>query len=150
MSAAVALHILAAVTWVGGMFFAVQVLRPAAGGLEPKDRLPLWGRVFEIFFAWVWASVVLLLVTGYWMIFGRWGGFERLPVYLHLMHAIGLVMVLVYLHLWFAPYRRFRAALAEGDTLTAAKNLTQIRWIVSTNLILGLANAVVGASGRYW
>ena len=28
------LHVLAAVVWVGGMFFAYVVLRPAAGGVE--------------------------------------------------------------------------------------------------------------------
>lgn len=150
MSVAIGLHILSAVVWVGGMFFAVEVLRPAIGALEPKDRLPLWGRVFAGFFPWVWAAVALLLVTGYWMIFQGWGGFAGLPLYLDVMQGIGWVMVLIYLHLWFAPYKRFREALAEGDTLTAARNLTQIRWIVTTNLVLGLVNAVVGASGRYW
>ena len=35
------LHILAAVIWVGGMFFAHQMLRPAAGKLDPAQRLPL-------------------------------------------------------------------------------------------------------------
>ena len=35
MVTAVSLHILAAIVWIGGMFFAVLVLRPAAGPLEP-------------------------------------------------------------------------------------------------------------------
>ena len=52
-----AVHVLAAVIWVGGMFFAVLVLRPSAGALKPSDRLPLWGRVFGKFFPLVWARL---------------------------------------------------------------------------------------------
>ena len=150
MTIAIALHVLSAIVWIGGMFFAVLVLRPASGDLEPKDRLPLWGRTFAKFFPWVWTSVVLLLLTGYWMIFERWGGFADMPFHAHLMHGIGWIMVLIYLHLWFAPYKRFKAALAAGEPPVAAKNLNQIRWIVTTNLAIGVVNAVIGASGRYW
>ena len=150
MTVAISLHILAAIVWIGGMFFAVLVLRPASGDLEPTDRLPLWGRTFAKFFPWVWASVALLVLTGYWMIFERWGGFADLPLHAHLMHGIGWIMVLIYLHLWFAPYKRFKAALAAGEPPVAAKNLNQIRWIVTTNLGIGLINAVIGASGQYW
>ncbi len=32
---ALTLHILSAVVWVGGMFFALLVLRPASGLLDP-------------------------------------------------------------------------------------------------------------------
>jgi uncharacterized membrane protein len=44
-----AIHLLAAVFWVGGMAFAYTVLRPAAGPLDPAVRLPLWRRVFARF-----------------------------------------------------------------------------------------------------
>jgi len=49
------LHVLAAVIWVGGMFFAHMVLRPSAGPLEPAVRLSLWSRVFPRFFFWVFS-----------------------------------------------------------------------------------------------
>ena len=150
MAIAISLHIIAAVVWVGGMFFAVFVLRPSAGPLEPIDRLSLWDRVFAKFFPWVWASIVLLLTSGYWMIYIGRGGFTNLPINIHLMHGIGWLMVLIYLHLWFSPYARFKAALALDDSPTAATNLNKIRWIVTTNIALGLINAVIGASGRYW
>ena len=61
---ALILHIFSAVVWVGGMFFALFVLRPATAGLEPGPRLDLWLRVFERFFAWVFAAIVLLLASG--------------------------------------------------------------------------------------
>jgi len=47
-----AIHLLAAVYWVGGMAFAYTVLRPAAGALDPPARLPLWRRVFTRFLPW--------------------------------------------------------------------------------------------------
>ena len=150
MATLVSLHILAAIVWIGGMFFAILVLRPAAGPLEPPERLALWRRVFARFFPWVWLAVALLLATGYWMIFQGFDGFAHLPLHIHLMHGIGLLMALIYCHLWFAPYKRFKAALDAGETPVAAASLNQIRWIVTANLALGLITAVIGASGRYW
>ena len=150
IAAAVTLHILAAVIWVGGMFFAVWVLRLAAGSMEPPARVALWGRVFGKFFPWVWIAVVLLPATGYWLINDIYGGFAELPLSIHIMHGIGWIMVLIFLHLWFAPYARFRKALAANDVPEAGKQLNTIRLLVTTNLYLGLINAVVGASGRFW
>ena len=152
MSIAVAtgLHILAAVIWVGGMFFAVFVLRPSTGELEPDQRLAVWGRVFACFFPWVWASIALILASGYWIIFFGKGGFQELPIYLHLMQGIGWLMILVYLHLWFAPYARFKKAIAASEWPVAAANLNKIRLAVTTNIALGLLNAIIGASGRFW
>lgn len=152
MSIAVAtgLHILAAVIWVGGMFFAVFVLRPSTVAFEPGERLALWGRVFARFFPWVWTSIALLLASGYWIIFAGKGGFQGLPIYLHLMQGIGWLMILVYLHLWFAPYARFKKAIAASEWPVAAANLNKIRLAVTTNIGLGLLNAIIGASGRFW
>jgi uncharacterized membrane protein len=146
----VALHVLAAVVWVGGMFFAYMVLRPSAGPLQSDTRLKLWHRVFQRFFPWVWASIILLLVSGYGMIFLYLGGFAGAGLYIHVMQGIGIVMMLLFLHLFFAPWRRFSAAVERDAFPEAAIELGQIRRIVAVNLALGLATIVVGASGRFW
>ena len=58
MAYAKLLHLLSVLIWVGGMFFAYMILRPAAVEvLEPPPRLRLWANVFGRFFPWVWASV---------------------------------------------------------------------------------------------
>ncbi len=150
MAAAITLHLLAAIIWIGGMFFAVYVMRLAAGPMEPADRVALWGRGFARFFPWVWMAIVILPITGYFMIFAGYSGFADLPVPYHMMHAIGWAMILIFLHLWFAPYARFRKALVDGDVATAGKNLNTIRILVTTNLWLGLINAAFGVAGRYW
>lgn len=148
--AALVLHILSAVVWVGGMFFALLVLRPATAPLDPGLRLELWSRVFDRFFRWVIAAIVLLLASGYWMSFALYGGLVRLPLYVNLMQGLGIIMTLLFFHLYFAPWRRFRAALARQDFRAAAGQLNQIRIIVTVNLLLGLLTVAVGSSGRYW
>lgn len=147
---ALGLHLLSAIVWVGGMFFAIMVLRLAAGELEPPVRAPLWGRVFAKFFPWVWMAVILLPLTGYYLIFKVWGGFAGAGIHIHIMHATALLMIVIYLHLWFAPYKRFKAALADSDIPTAGKNLNQIRILVTVNLVLGLITSFIGSTGRYW
>ena len=144
------LHILAAVVWVGGMFFAHQVLRPAAAALEPGPRLALWSRVLGRFFAWVVAAIVLLLVTGYAMVFGVYAGFGGIGLHIHLMQGIGILMMLLFFHLYFAPWRRFRAAVVREDWAEGGRQLGQIRTIVTINLVLGLVVVAIATSGRYW
>ena len=150
MALLVALHILAAVIWVGGMFFAFVVLRPSAGSLEPPARLALWQRVFGRFFPWVWASIAALLVSGYAMLFLHFGGFAGAPLHVNIMQATGILMMLLFLHLYFAPWRRFSRAVQAGAFADAAASLDQIRRIVAINLVLGLITVAVGASGRFW
>ncbi len=150
MSLLIALHVLAAVVWVGGMFFAYLVLRPSAGPLETPARLGLWQRVFGRFFPWVWASIVALLISGYTMLFLHFGGFAGAGPHVHVMQLTGIAMMLLFLHLYFAPWRRFSRAVEAGDLQDAGKQLNQIRRIVAINLVLGLLTVAVGASGRFW
>ncbi len=145
-----AIHILAAVIWVGGMFFAYLVLRPSAGPLEPALRLSLWQRVFARFFSVVWASILALVASGYGMVFLFLGGFHGVGVHVHVIQGTGIVMILLFLHLFFAPWRRFQSAIAAGDLPAAGRNLETIRVLVASNLVIGLITVVVGASGRYW
>ena len=150
MPVGIALHTLAAVIWVGGMFFAYLILRPSAGSLEPAIRLPLWERVFSRFFPWVWLSIAVLLASGFSMIFMGLGGFTAVGIYVDAMMALGIVMMAIYAHLYFAPWKRFRRAVASGDWPGAAKELGQIRRIVAVNLTLGLVTVLIGAGGRYF
>jgi uncharacterized membrane protein len=147
---ALIVHILAAVVWVGGMFFAHQVLRPAAAMLEPGPRLILWSRVLGRFFAWVIAAIILLLLSGYALVLGVLGGFRAIGFYINLMQGLGILMMLLFLHLYFAPWRRFRMAVARQDWAEGGRQLGQIRTIVTINLVLGLVVAAIGGSGRYW
>ena len=143
-------HILAAVIWVGGMFFAHVMLRPSLAPLDPAQRLSLWRRVFSRFFPWVGVTIVALLASGYGMVLGPMGGFAHIGLHVQIMQGIGIIMMLAFGHLYFTPWKRFRRAVDAGDFATAAKQLGQIRAIVMLNLVLGLIVVVIGATGRYW
>jgi uncharacterized membrane protein len=153
LSIAIPLHLLAAVIWVGGMFFAYMVLRPvAANQLPPEQRLPLWGSVFSLFFKWVWVAIVTLLLTGFGMIhmLGGMGGVDGVGVHVHIMLLIGIFMMLIFMHVYFNPFKKLKWAVAEHDWIAGRNALTQIRKLVLLNLILGLFTIIIGASGRYW
>ena len=148
----IALHILAAVVWVGGMFFAYMVLRPAAGPLEAAARLSLWQRVFGRFFPWVWASIAVLLISGYTMLFVHFGGFAGAGPRIHVMQLTGIAMMLLFLHLYFAPWRRFSRAVEAGGIAGRCQS-SSIRSGASSRSISCSAysrwpSARVDASGR--
>ncbi len=143
-------HILAAVIWVGGMFFAYMALRPAAAQvLEPPLRLALWVQVFRRFFVWVWLSIAVLFASGYWMLFNYFGGFAGAGLHVHIMHGGGILMLLIYLHVFFAPYRKLRDAVIIQDYPLAAAKLNQIRQLVGLNTVIGLLVIIAGSAGRY-
>jgi uncharacterized membrane protein len=150
MGIAALLHALSAVVWVGGMFFAYMVLRPvAANQLEPPERLTLWAGVFSRFFPWVWTGIGLLLATGFWMVFAVFGGFGAVGLHVHLMLVLGIVMMLIFFHVFFAPFKRLKQAVAAGDWQEGGRQLAMIRIMVGINTLLGLLVIAVAVGGRY-
>ncbi len=150
MGSAVLLHVIAVVIWVGGMFFAYMVLRPvAAAQLEPPVRLKLWAGVFSNFFPWVWVCVTVVLLTGLWMIFAVFGGMGKVGLYVHAMLGLGILMMLIFAHVYFAPFKRLKRAVAAKDWPAGGKALSQIRVLVGINTTIGIVTIAVGAGGRY-
>ena len=142
------LHLLGVVVWVGGMFFAYMTLRPAAAALlEPPQRLPLWQATLSRFFTWVWVAVGLIVVSSFWML-AELGGLKAVGTYVHIMLAIGLAMMLIFAHVFFAPFRRLTRAVHAKDWPSGGAALAQIRKLVGFNLILGLVTIAVAIVGR--
>src|SRR5882762_4005158 len=102
-----ALHLLCAVLWVGGMFFAYVVLRPSLAAIEPPQRMLLHTQVFRKFFLVIWHAMPVILLTGFAML-GLIGGMATAPWQIHAMLALGLLMAAVFLAIFFGPYRQFR------------------------------------------
>jgi len=91
-----------------------------------------------------------LLVSGFAMVLVGFGGFASLGHYINVMMAVGIVMMLLFAHVYFSPWKRFRRAVAAANWTEADRNIKQIRVLVMVNLLLGLLTVVVGASGRYF
>jgi uncharacterized membrane protein len=145
MTIALFLHVISDVIWVGGMFLAYMAVRPAAGEvLEPPLRLRLWAGIFRRFFPLVWAALVLILTSGFWMM----GQMASVRPYVMIMTAIGIVMSSIFLHIYFAPFARLKRAVAEEQWQAGGAALNQIRVLVATNLVLGLANIAIAMLGR--
>ncbi|MBW8371837.1 MAG: hypothetical protein K0M66_12830 [Thiobacillus sp.] len=135
-----ALHLLAAVAWVGGIFFAYMALRPASMLLEAPLRLNLWAAAFGRFFPWVWGFIAVLLVSGHMLM-------SQAPPRASLlaMAAIGWAMSLLFAYLYFALFASLKRAVTASDTPAAAQAMTRIRPVMATNLAFGLAASALGA-----
>jgi uncharacterized membrane protein len=144
-----AAHLLAAMVWVGGMFFAYVCLRPSMAMLDPAQRCALWQRVLTRFFVAVWIAVAILLTSGYLLV-GRYGGFTAVGLHVHLMHGIGWLMVLLFAYVYIAPFQRLRHAVDAQSWPRAAAQIARIRVLVALNLCLGLLVSAAATSGRWW
>jgi uncharacterized membrane protein len=136
------LHLVAAIVWMGGMAFMLFALRPAAlVALEPQPRARLMVQVLQRFFRLVLASIVLLLATG-GHLFGS--GFKALaasggsvPLGWATMLGLGLLMVLVFGHLYFAGFAKFKRAVAAAEWPLAAQAAGRMHTLVVLNFVLG-------------
>lgn len=140
------IHVVAALVWVGGMFFAHLCLRPAAQeALNGPQRLALWQAVFPRFFRWVAGAIVLILVSGGGML--ARANLASVPAAWHGMMGIGLVMVAIFVSILLGPYRQFREAMAYQDLPAAAAAQIRIRQRVLVNLVLGLIIVGLATAG---
>lgn len=141
------LHVLAAVLWVGGMFFAWMILRPAViAALEGPARLKLWLQVFRRFFVWVWCAVIMLPVTGIGMININFSGFQTAPRYVQVMIGLYVVMVALFLRVSTLNLPRLRKAVEAEQWAEGAATLAGIRRLVGVNLLVGIAVIAVAAA----
>lgn len=149
-AAAIGLHTLAAVVWVGGMFFAHMILRPSVAEMNPTLRLALWRHVLPRFFLCVGVSIVVLLVTGYGVLLtGYRGGISGGNLHIDIMQILGAVMIVLFLVLVLGPFGTLKRAMAQNDMAAAAIAQGRIRHIVLVNLVLGLSVTFIGAAGTF-
>ena len=134
-----ALHLLCAVLWVGGMFFAYVVLRPSMAAIEAPQRMMLHTRVFKKFFLVIWHAMPIAIITGFAMIGMHWD-MAAAPWQINAMMALGLLMGAIFLAIFFGPYRQFRRTT---DRNRMAATLDSIRKLIGVNLMLGLATVIV-------
>ena len=142
-----ALHLLAAVVWVGGMFFAWMILRPAAvAALEGPARLKLWVEVFQRFFVWVWVAVVILPISGVGLLQMRFSGFETAPRYVQVMMGLYIVMVALFIRVQSLQVPELRRAVEAQEWAAGAAVMVKIRRLVGCNLMVGVVLVAIAAA----
>ncbi|PSS57143.1 CopD family protein [Pseudomonas sp. BBP2017] len=141
------LHVLAALVWVGGMFFAWLILRPAAvAALQGPDRLRLWVEVFQRFFVWVWVAIAVLAISGIGMLHLRFAGFDAAPRYVQVMMGGAIAMIALFIRVQSLLLPELRKAVHAQDWPTGAVVLGKIRRLVGINLLLGVAVVLVAST----
>lgn len=141
------LHVLAALVWVGGMFFAWLILRPAAvAALQGPDRLRLWVEVFQRFFFWVWVAIAVLAISGIGMLHLRFAGFDAAPRYVQVMMGGAIAMIALFIRVQSLLLPELRKAVQAQDCPAGAAVLGKIRRLVGINLLLGISVVLVATT----
>lgn len=140
-------HLVCAMAWLGGMFFAYFCQRPAAAEvLDPPKRLPLWVATFARFLPYMAVAVLLLLASGLGMLLPV--GLGNAPPGWHAMLALGLVMAAVFAYVYWGLFPKLRAHCAALAWPAAGQTLNRIRRLVGLNLVLGVLVVMAAVSAR--
>lgn len=136
------LHLFAGMAWLGGMAFMLFALRPALiAQLEGPARLTFLAQVLQRFFAIVLGAIAVLLLSGLHL-YGAGAkavGMASIPLGWHLMFGLGVAMILVFGHIYFAGFKGLKRAVAAANWPVAAAKAGQIHKMVVLNFILGVA-----------
>ncbi len=145
---ALILHLLATVIWVGGMFFAYKILRPACVDIATPVKMRLWVASLRGFFRWVWLAVFILPISGTAMAIKSHGHMLSAPWPVHAMLALGCLMILIFLIAYAGPWRLLQSSLLHSDWPDANLALGRIRRAVGFNLLIGIVTIALAAAQR--
>ena len=151
-STLVVLHLLAAVTWVGGMVFLSLVLAPLVRGRKAApDFMALFRSAALRFRPVVWIAMAILLITGPMLLSHRglsviapvsWPGIVTMKLTL-----VALLLFLTLLHdLVFGPQVSRVSAIAESQRTTGEQVIFKsARWLPRLSLLIALAVMIAAA-----
>ena len=139
------LHLAAGIVWLGGMTFMLFALRPAlVAQVQGQLRLELLALVLKRFFAIVLGAIAVLLLTGLHL-YGAGAkavGMPSIPLGWHLMAGLGILMILLFGHIYFGCFRGIKRAVEAADWRMAAAKAAQIHKLVVVNFVLGWAAVI--------
>lgn len=144
------LHIISAITWLGGMLFLAMVMVPlarrdAGGGFATLRQAA------QKFVPIAWASMAVLAVTGGYLAWTQWGvrpatffgGEGHFLQFLQMKTGLFLIVILLSLahDFWLGPMMldRLDAARAAGAKLPSGPARLFVQWAARINLLLVLA-----------
>lgn len=151
LTVARALHVLAVVHWIGGVWFVTFVVLPAVRRFaEPERAAALFEAVENRFAFQARISTALAGASGFWLAWAM-EAFDRFLdprfAWMHAMVALWAIFTAVlfvleplFLHRWFAA----RAAVAPEATMALVLRLHRV---LSTLALVTVAGAVLGSHG---
>ncbi len=143
------LHAFAAFIWFGILLISGAMLPTVLATVSSTERLKGWHRFLGIAFPWILGAIVIVLLSGYHMMFAYFGGFKA-PLYIGLMHGGGLLTMAAFLHIYFTPYKRFCRAVANESWELAERQFQQMYKLMLVNALLVAAISAIGLAGPRW
>ena len=138
------LHLIAGIVWMGGMTFMLLALRPAAlASLDAQPRALLMAEVFKRFYVLVLLAIALLFTTGTHLYTATFRaaklatGQGSVPLGWNVMLVLGLAMMLIFGHIYFAGFKKYKRAVAAGQWPIAAKVAGLMHTMTLINFTLG-------------
>jgi uncharacterized membrane protein len=138
------LHLISGIVWLGGMTFMLFALRPAAlASLEAQPRAILMGEVFKRFYILVLLAIVALFTTGTHLYTATFRaaklatGQGSVPLGWNIMLVLGLAMMLIFGHIYFAGFKKYKRAVAAKEWPLAAKAASLMHTMTLVNFTLG-------------
>ena len=129
---------------IGLVLAMLFALRPAAlVSMEAQPRAVLMGQVWRRFYTWVLVAIVVLFATGTHLYTATFRaarlatGNGSVPLGWHVMLVLGVTMMLVFGHIYFAGFKKYRRAIAAGQWPLAAKAGGLIHKMTLLNFALG-------------
>ena len=151
-SVLVVLHLLAAVTWIGGMVFLSLVLAPLVRGRKAAPEfMALFRSAALRFRPIVWVAIAVLLATGPMLLSLRgisatspasWPGIVTVKLTL-----VGLLLFLTLLHdLVFGPQVRRVSAIPDAQRTARERVIFRTaRWLPRLSLLIALVVVIAAA-----
>ena len=138
------LHLIAGIVWMGGMTFMLFALRPAAlVSLDAQPRALLMAEVWKRFYVLVLLAIALLFTTGTHLYTATFRaaklatGQGGVPLGWNIMLVLGLAMMLIFGHIYFAGFKKYKRAVAAGQWPVAAKAAGLMHTMTLVNFTLG-------------
>lgn len=137
------LHLLATVTWIGGMIYVNFVLFPSMAALTPPERGKLVPGISKRFSILAWASVVVLLITGLIKTptqfllntsshFGLWLTIKHILILLMIIFGLVITLKLV------PKLRSIAPKAGEQPSKEFVNTQSMLSKLSITNMILGI------------
>ena len=138
------LHLIAGIVWMGGMTFMLFALRPAVIlTLEAQPRAMLMGAVWKRFYALVLVAIVGLFATGTHLYTATFraarlaSGEGGVPLGWNIMLVLGITMILIFGHIYFAGFKKYKRAVSAAQWPLAAKAAGLMHTMTLVNFTLG-------------
>lgn len=148
-SAAVALHVMAAFVWLGGMFYASVAVALTTGSQQPLASAGHLARELRRFFPVLCLCAALLLVSSLYLVFGGFRGPHHAPAFVNLMLLRDLFMVFLVLLAWLVAYPRLRRGLEQENPRLVRGGLYRMLLVGLINLVLGTIVFFVVMTGSF-